>query len=179
MSKTQVREAVAYFLDPNQSGISYLGSVYQALPKVANEQDLYNLQPAGTGVGAVVYCFIEDQEERRIADAGPNGQKMRVYTLGLLCILKSDLETSQEGQVAFDTFIDSLTARIQSDRTAGTGASSTGPYAGTGYVFQWGEGDSKGAPDLRFAYPVPKTLKGGVTLFQAIGRVTVLQVLDT
>lgn len=174
MPKTQVRQAVADFLDPNQgSGITYLGSVYQALPKVANEEDLFNLQPAGQGVGSVIYVFIEGHEERRISIAGAtSGQKMRTYTVGLLCILKSDLETSLAGQEAFDTFIDSLTARIQSNRLAGA----------PGVIWQWGEGESPGAtgsPDLRFDYPVPKTLKGGVTLFQAVGRVIALELLNT
>lgn len=171
MPKTQVRQAVASFLDPNLgSNITYLGNVYQALPKVANEEDLYNLQPPGQGVGAVIYCFIENQREHRIADGGAHsGKKFRIYGLGLLCILKSDLTDSLAGEEAFDAFIDSLTARIQSDRNAGAPS----------VVFQWGEGTDRGGDDLRFDYPIPKTLKGGVQLFQAVGRVTVCEVLTT
>jgi len=170
MPKSEVRAAIANYLDPVNSSITYLGSVYQALPQVANESDLFYLQPAGQGIGAVIYVFIESQLERRIAMDGPhNGRKLRPYELALLCILKSDLASSLGGQVAFDTFIDSLTAYIEADRNAGDPA----------VIFSWGEGEAIGAPDLHFQYPVPKTSKGGVTLFQAVGRVTVLEILNT
>ena len=176
MPKTQVREAIAAYLDPLTSGIAYLGAVYQALPKVTNESDLFNLQPSGTGIGAVIYMFIEGQvESRKALGGGPptaatnSGRKLREYTLGLLCILKSDFPDSLSGQVAFDQFIDSLTAYIQADRYAGDPT----------VIFGWGEGNLSGGPDLRFDYPVPKTMSGGVTLFQGVGRVTVLEFLDT
>lgn len=165
-------QAVVDYLDPSLgSRIQYLSSVYSALPKVANEQDLFNLQPPGQGVGAVIYCFIEHQSERRDSEGGPHsGIKMRAYTLALLCILKSNLSKFVDGQQAFDEFMDSLTGRIQADRQAGTSGNP---------IFQWGEGDTRGAPDLVFDYPVPKTRDGGVTLFQAVGRVTVLEALAT
>lgn len=171
MPKTQVREAIAAFLDPSVSNIPSLGAVYQALPKVANEEDLFQLQPAGTGTGAVIYVFITNQSEKRAALGGANsGKKIREYEVSLLCILKSDLETSLAGQEAFDTMIDALTARVQSDRTAGTDGDP---------IFQWGEGTDVGAPDIRFEYPVPRTAHGGVVLFQAVGRVTALEFLTT
>jgi hypothetical protein len=170
MPSSEVLGAVAAYLDPAVSGITYLGAVYTALPKVANEQDLFNLQPAGQGVGAVIYVFIESDQETRIALGGAtDGKKMVVYQLGLLCILKSDLETSDAGQAAFNTFRDALKAWIRADRNAGNST----------VVFQWGEGTTPGSPDLRFDYPVPKTYTGGVTLYQAVGRVTLEEILNT
>lgn len=172
MTKAAVLQAVQTFLDPAQSSIPHLGTVYKALPKIANEQDLFNLQPAGAGTGAVIYCFIERQSEYRESFGGPtSGNKFRQYTMALLCIFKSDLETALDGQSAFDTFMDALFARIQSDRRAGTGQG--------GVVWQWGEGNAEGShqPDMVFEYPVPKSVSGGVMLFQAIGRVTVLEYL--
>jgi len=176
MSKTLVRQAIYDYLQPSNSNITYLSTLYEALPKVANEDDLFALQPAGIGIGAVIYMFIESMEERRIAFGGAhNGRKFRPYTLSLLCIMKSDAETSIEGQIAFDEFIDSLTEWIQADRTAGTAPSLQ--YGGV--VFQWGEGGVDGGEDLHFDFFVPKTAKGGVMLFQSVGHITVCEIEQT
>lgn len=170
MSKTSVSDAVYNYLRPETSNITYLGSLYPALPKVADESDLFNFVPPGTGVGAVMYMFFESQEETRIALGGPhNGRKWRPHALSLLCVLKSDLDNAADGQVAFNTFIDSLTEYIEADRNAGDPA----------VVFQWAEGGINGGPDLRFDFPVPKTAAGGVMLFQAVGHISVVEVLQT
>lgn len=170
MPKSEVRQAIASFLDPNVSGvpITYLSSVYQALPKVANEADLFALQPAGPGFGAVIYVFIAKQSEIRRSFPAVFGEKQRTYNVGLLCIFKSDASASTDGQVAFDQFIDSLTARIQSD-----------PFAGApGTILSFGQGDmTQGSSDLDFDFPVPKTAAGGVVIFQAVGRVTAIELL--
>jgi hypothetical protein len=170
MPKTEVRNALYKYLEPANSNIKYLGTVYPALPKVSNESDLFNFVPPGTGVGALIYMFIEHQEETRIAFGGPHsGRKFRPYSLSLLCILKSDLSDASAGQVAFDEFIDSLTASIESDRNAGDPS----------VIFQWGEGGQRAGPDIRIDYPVPKTVNGQVMLFQAVVRVTVCEILNT
>lgn len=170
MPKSQVRQAIANYLDPFRSSIAYLSTVYQALPKVANEDGLFKLQPAGQGTGAEIFLFIEDQQEWRDSDGGPHdGIKLRSYTVSMLCIFKSDLPSTTEGQVQFDEFIDSLTAYIQADRNAGDPS----------VVWQWGEGDTKGGVDLRFQYPIPKTLSGGVVIYQAVGRVMAIETLFT
>lgn len=170
MPKTEVRNALYAYLEPSVSHITYLGSVYPALPKVANESDLFNFVPPGTGVGAVMYMFIENQEETRIAFGGPkSGRKFRPYGLSLLCVMKSDLAQASDGQAAFDEFIDSLTGYIEADRNAGDPS----------VIFQWGEGSEHAGPDIHIDYPVPKTVNGGVMLFQAIVRVTVCEVLNT
>lgn len=173
MPKTQVRQAIYDYLKPDVSNITYLGKLYSSLPKIGNEADLYNLQPPGQGFGALIFMHIEDQSERMIDFSGKSkgpSQKLREYTLVLLCIFKSDLPSPEAGQAAFDVFIDSLTGCIEADVTANTGGSP---------VFQWGLGDSETyGPDLRFTYPVPTTDDGGVTLFQAVGRVQVSEFLN-
>lgn len=180
MPISEVRAAVASYLDPATSDITYLSKVYQALPKVANEADLFLFIPPGAGIGATIYMFIKGNNERRKSFGGAHsGRKRRDYDLKLLCIFKSDLPEPYDGQVAFHTFIDSLTGWIQADRTAGTGLDSTGQYAGTGYVFSWGEGTGPDTPDIDFDYTVPTTHSGGVTVFRAVGQIDVAEYLDT
>lgn len=170
MPKSEVRQAIRDYLNPEVAGITYLGTVYEALPKVANESDLFNLVPPGAGVGAVIYFFVSRQNERRIAIGGQsNGRKWRQYTVNFLCIFKSDLPDSRAGQVGFDSFFDSFTARIQASRQAGA----------PGVIFQWGEGGEDGGNDLDFEFPIPRTRDGGVMLFQAIGTVIAAEVLTT
>ena len=169
MGMVEVYNAIENYLTPTNSNITYLGAVYPALPKVSDESDLFAFVPPGTGVGAVMYTFVESREETRIALGGPhNGRKFRPYTLSLLCIFKSDLPTSAAGQAAFNVFIDSLTQSIENNRIANA----------PGVIFSWGEGGINGGPDIRFEFPVPKTAKGGVMLFQAVCRITVVEIID-
>lgn len=183
MPKTEVTAALLNYLTPENSNITYLGTVYPALPKVSDESDLFRFVPPGTGVGALIYMFCSRQSERRIALAGQhNGRKFRIYEFTLLSILKSDLPQASDGQAAFNTYMDSLTAWIQADRNAGTEALSlggTGPYAGTGVIFQMGEGGINEGVDIEVDYPVPKTADGGVMLFQSVLRLSVCEILNT
>ena len=121
--------------------------------------------------------FFTSQEEERIALGGAhNGRKFRHYSLGLLIVFKSNLIDTESGQLAYNSFIDSLTAWIQADRTAGTAPSTQ--Y--DGIIFSWGEGTVQaGGPDLQFDHFIPRTLDGGVTLFQSVGHVTVAEILET
>lgn len=182
MPLSQVSNAIYNYLQPSSSNIPNFGTLYQSLPKVADESDLFTNTFPGTGVGATIYQFFTDQKEARIALGGQhNGRKFREYTLGLLIVFKSDLDDTQEGQIAYNTFIDNLTAWIQADRNAGTEAVSLGgfgPYAGTGVVFQWGEGGVNGGDDLHFTHFVPRTMSGGVTIWQSVANITVTEVLD-
>lgn len=173
MGKAAITTAIQSYLSPENSGIPYLGTVYTALPKVANEQDLYQNTFPGLGLGATIYMFFTGQHEERIALGGPhNGHKMVFYQLGLLIVFKSDLAKTVDGQAAFDEFIDALIAIIRDSRTAGST-----PSTGGGVVWQWGEGGSSslGGPDVVVEYTVPKTIDGGVTLFQAVMRLSVLE----
>ena len=152
MPKVTVTEAVYQYLRPENSAITYLGTVYTALPKITNESDLFTNSYPGLGLGAVIYLFFTGQEERRIALGGPHdGRKFRIYDLGLLIIFKSDNRTTEEGQYAFDEFIDSLTAWIQADRNAGN----------PNVVFQWGEGTETEGPDIRLEYTMPRPSMAG------------------
>jgi hypothetical protein len=186
MPLSDVSDAVYAWLEPNASQIPNLGTLYQAIPKVANESDLFNAETyAGVGIGATIYMFFVDQKERRIALGGPpppyggGGHKFVSYTLALLVVFKSDLQTTEAGQLAYNSFGDALTARIRQDRTAGTDAAIYGGNA-TATIFQWGEGDGiHGGDDIQTQHFVPKTLAGGVTLFQSLYHINVVEDLQT
>lgn len=170
MPKQTVTDAVYQYLIPANSNIPNLGVVYRALPKIANEADLFENTYPGVGLGAAIYMFMTRQSEHRIAFGGTHdGRKFRTYDLGLLIVFKSDLPQTEPAQIAFDTFIDNLTAYIQADRNAGN------PQV----IFQWGEGGENGGPDIAFDYTVPRTVDGGVTLFFGVGRIQVCEILDT
>lgn len=170
MPKVEVTAAVYEYLKPETSNIPYLGTVYTALPKIANESDLFASSFPGLGLGATIYMFFTNQNEKRVALGGPHdGRKFRTYDLGLLIVFKSDRRQTVEGQAAFDQFIDALTAWIQADRNAGN------PEV----IFQWGEGDLNGGTDIKLDYTFPRTLDGGVTIFQAVAHIWTCEVLDT
>ena len=119
MPLTEVSNAIYQYLEPSNSNIPVLGTLYQALPPVANEADLFTNSYPGQGMGAVIYMFFTSQHEERKALGGPhNGRKLRFYDLGLLIVYKSDVADTQASQVAYNSFIDSLTAFIQADRNA-------------------------------------------------------------
>lgn len=183
MPLTEVSEAIYYYLSPDQSNIANLGVLYQALPKVSNEADLFSNTFPGLAVGATIYMHFGSQSEERIALGGQHGgNKFRKYDLALLIIFKSDLPGTVEGQLAYNQFIDDLTAWIQADRNAwteSTGLGGTGPYGGTGIIFQWGEGGINGGEDIRIDHMIPRTVDGGVTLFQGVAHLTVCETLFT
>ena len=167
MGMTQVYNAIYQYLTPENSNITYLSTVYPALPKVSSEGDLFSFIPAGTGVGAIIYMFVANKSETRIALGGPHdGRKWVPYTMSLLCVMKSDLAQASDGQVAFNQFIDSLTRSIRANRNAGD----------ADVIFSWGEGGVNGGVDIEFDFPVPKTAQGGVMLFQAVCKVQVVEV---
>ena len=182
MPLSDVSNAIFYYLQPEQCGISNYGMLYQALPKVSNEADLFTNSFPDNGVGATIYMFFTSQGETRIALGGQHqGRKFREYDLGLLITFKSDLPDTVSGQIAYNQFIDDLTNWIQADRNAGTEATSQGgfgPYAGTGVVFQWAEGGVNGGRDLQIDHTIPRTVNGGVTIFQSVAHITVCEALN-
>jgi hypothetical protein len=183
MPLSDVSNAIYYYLQPEVSNIANFGTLYQALPKVASEQDLFSNTFPGLGIGATIYMFFTGQRETRIALGGQHqGRKFREYDLGLLIVFKSDLPSTVDGQLSYNAFIDDLSGWIQADRNAGTEAESLGgigPYVGTGVVFQWAEGGVNGGTDMVFDHVIPKTLDGGVTLFQSIAHINVCEALNT
>ena len=183
MPLADVSNAIFYYLQPSVSNITNFGVLYQALPKVADESELFTNTYPGLGVGSTIFMFFTNQHEERVALGGPHdGRKFREYTLSLLIVFKSDLPTTVEGQLLYNQFIDDLTAWIQADRNAGTEAISLGgqgPYAGSGIIFQWGEGGVNGGPDIDIQHLIPRTINGEVTLFQSVAHVNVCEVLQT
>lgn len=170
MPLSEVSNAIYAYLEPSNSKIENFGTLYQSLPKVANEEDLFVNTFPGVGLGATIYMFFTDQEETRIALGGAHdGRKFREYILALLVVFKSDLNTTIAGQLAYNTFIDALTSQILADRNAGDPS----------VIFQWGEGGVSGGPDVKFTHFVPRTIEGGVTLFQSLGHINVCEVLNT
>ena len=176
MPLTEVSNAVYAYLQPANTGIANYGTLYQALPKVANEQDLFTNTYPGLGFGATIYMFFEKQSERRIAFGGlHDGRKFRIYALSLLVCFKSDATETEDGQVAYNAFIDGLTGFIQADRTAGTAT-------GTGYggeVFQWGEGNEDGGIDIDIDHFIPRTVDAGVTLWQSVAHISTCEIENT
>lgn len=183
MPLSDVSNAIYYYLQPSTSGITNFGTLYQSLPKVAQESDLFTNSYPGSGLGATIFMYFTNQHETREALGGQHdGRKMVNYTLSLLINFKSDLATTVEGQLAYNTFIDELCQWVRADRNAGTEAVSLGgfgPYAATGVVWEWGEGTQIGGIDLEFQHFIPRTIKGEVTLFQSLAHINVIEFLNT
>ncbi len=183
MSLSDVSNAVYYYLSPENADIPNYGTLYQSLPKVANEQDLFVNTFPGLGLGCTIYMFPVSSSDCRIALGGQHGgEKWIEYTFALLIVMKSDAITTIEGQLAYNDLVSALMSWIRADRNAGTEAVTLGgfgPYAGTGIVFQMGEGGVNGGPDLRFTHYVPRTIDGGVTIFQSLCHLNVVEVLPT
>lgn len=170
MGMQNVYDTIVSFLDPQNSGIPYLGAVYLGLPKIQDESDLFNFVPPGSMVGALIYPFITSRNETRIALGGSHdGRKWVEYVVSMLCVMKSDLERADDGQKQFNIFIDGLVDHIRDNRNAGDAS----------VVFQWGEGSMRGGPDIDIQFPVPKTASGGVMVFQAVCKVKVAEIDQT
>lgn len=183
MSLSQLSDAVYYYLLPENANITNYGTLYQALPKVANEQDLFTNTFPGLGMGATVYMLPTSSTDTRIAMGGQHdGRKWVEYVFSFLIVFKSDATDTVTGQLAYSQFISDFTAWIRADRNAwteGIGQGGRGPYGGTGIVFQMGEGGVNGGPDLQFRHFVPRTLNGGVTIYQGTLALTVTEALNT
>lgn len=183
MPLSDVSNAIYHYLQPSNSNIPNFGTLYQSLPKVASESDLFLNSYPGSMVGATIFMYFTNQVEQRKALAGQHdGRKLVHYTLSLLINFKSDLPSTEDGQIAYYAFLDALTEWIRADRNAGTESvalGGSGPYANTGVIWQWGEGTELGGPDLEFQHFIPRTLKGEVVLFQSLARIAVQEFLET
>ena len=184
MSLGAVSEAIYNYLEPSASGIQNLGALYRALPKVANESDLFQFTPPGLAVGANMYMFCTDQHEKRIALGGPpapyggGGVKFVEYTFAFLIYFKSDQNDTLDGQIAYDAFKDDFTDRVRANRTAGTDNAAYGGD-GSAVVFQWAEGGVDGGTDVQAQHFVPRTIDGGAVLFQSLYHINVCETLTT
>lgn len=162
MPRATIRAAIASYL--TGANITGLGSVFQHPPKQTGEGDFVT---PGSPSGAVIYVHLAAQEERRIAAGGPtSGMKMRAYEVALICVYRSKLSDTEQVGAGNDTFLDSLTAAIQANRT---------PTA----VWQWGEGDTFGAPDVRVEAGMPRPIRQQAAQVWSIVTVTALELLET
>jgi len=171
VSKSSVTKGIYEYMQPDNSNIPNLGVVYRALPKVSDESQLFSNSYPNLGLGACIYLFVTSQVERRIALGGEHsGRKFRTYDTGMLVVFKSDLPQTEDGQIEFDHFCDALTTFIEANRV---------PNIPWSDIFQWGEGTELGGPDIRFDYTIPRTLDGGVTIYQGVLHVQASEVLPT
>lgn len=162
MPRATVRAAITQYLA--SAGVAFLGEVFPHPPKVTAEGEFAIGKFPGKGSGAVVYVYLEEQSEERIREIGLSlGGKMRTYKVRLICFLRSVKPKAEDVDADNDTFIDSLVLAIQQNRTPGTGA-----------VFQWGEGDTVGAVDIRIQSELPKTIR--LQLTQVFSTVEVLAI---
>lgn len=170
MSRASVRQAIADYL--TASNVTGLGSAIPYPEKVTPEGDFIGTQPPGTAGGAVVYVHFDEQSERRIGLGGPldsaaPGLKMRQYLVVLICVYHSMKPSAAQVGADNDAFLDSLVAAIQSNRNAGS----------PGTVFQWGEGDDLGGPDVEVRSEMPRQLRNQMTQVFSTVHVTALELV--
>ena len=106
--------------------------------------DYHATGTAGHLAGCLAWIVAERGEEKRAAMAGAvSGLKQVRWTIRIHCFFRSGVSFAEDLQdVVYDT-LDGFRARIEADRTAGTG----GFEAGYGVGFQIGEG---GEPWLKW-----------------------------
>jgi hypothetical protein len=146
MSRTTVRAAVAnWFTTPAIPGV---GTVFTSLPKTIQGSD--SLSGVGALDGASLAVYIESEQEYRKAFAGAtDGHKRIEYRVVLQVAFRSVKQLAQDAMTDFDTLIELLKVRLRSDRTLG------------GQVWQAGEGNGLGAPDITCRYQIPKVTGNG------------------
>lgn len=162
MGRATIRAGIVAYLQT--AGVTTLGTVFAHPPKQTAEGEFVT----GTNAsGAVIFVHLAGQQERRIAVGGPtNGMKMRLYRVALVCVFRSKLADTQKVGAANDVFLDSLTGAIEANRT---------PQG----VWQWGEGDSFGSPDIDVEAGMPKPIRQQASQVWSIVSVDALEVLNT
>lgn len=163
MSRAAVRAAVAaWFASPP---IPKLNAVYGDPAKFVDQQRLFN---DSSGSGAIGIVHIERQEERRIAIGGAtSGVKQRTYDVGLQIIFESVKPHGEDASADLDALLDAVVTRLQSDRTLG------------GAVFQAGEGDVTGTPDVEILSDLPRTVGGSTVQIWNVVRFKAVEMLQT
>lgn len=181
MSRAVVRAQIKQFLGPEglPSPVQFCSEVIAHPPKVTSEARFDTAQWAGSG--GLIFVFLPYQTEKRIALGGAHdGRKWRRYSCELICVFRSNKQTAEELGADFDTFLDSLVERIQSDRNFGTGGGNPTGELTPGCIFQAGEGDDEfGGEDIAITTQLPHTMRGGVTEVIARVAITVVEILNT
>lgn len=183
MSRATVRKQIVQYLAPPNTlpVIEFCTEVLAQPPKVTLESQ-FDLGE-WNGSAGLIFVSLTGQSERRIAFGGSpqdgGGRKERSYDCSLLVVMRSSKQQAQEVGDDFDEMLDSLTARIQSSRNAGS-TTTTGAEAPLGTIFQWGEGDTiSGGDDIIIETGLPHTIKGSLTEVIGSVRLTVIEILDT
>lgn len=169
MGRAAVRTAIADYLTSGIGTIPSLSKVYAHPPKITPEGEFFSGETTGVESGAVVYVHLATQSERRIAIGGPtSGRKARPYEVYLICFLRSVNPDAEVAGAANDDFLDGLTSWIEANRTANSSA-----------IFQWGEGDKVGEPDVIVKSNTPRPLRQQMTQVFSTVEVLALEILDT
>lgn len=140
MGRATIRAGIVDYL--TSANVTDLTTVVAHAPKVTAAGDI--IAPSAA-FGGIVFVHLGEQSERRIAVGGPSsGMKMRLYRVSMVAVFRGIDPQAEKVDAANDTFIDSLVAAIEANRTP----------AG---VWQWGEGDTFGAPDISVSTNFPVT----------------------
>lgn len=162
MGRVAVREGIADYL--SGANITNLTTVLIHPPKVTEDGRI--IAPTAT-FGGLVYVHLGEQSERRIAAGGRTaGMKMRLYRVSLVAVFRGVDPQAENVDAQNDIFIDSLVAAIEANRTP----------AG---VWQWGSGDTFGAPDIEIRTDLPETLRQQTTQIWNVLTVSALELLST
>lgn len=106
-------------------------------PKRDDHTSDYGLGAPGLTAGCLVLILAERGQEKRVAMAGAtSGLKLVTWTVRMHCFFRSTASYAEDLQDAIYDLLDAVRARIEADRTCGTG----GFEAGYGVGFQVGEG---------------------------------------
>lgn len=149
-----------------------LVNVFGFPAKITDEGDLYPQDDPGVQTGTVIYCWVGNSHDKRIAMGGAHaGEKWVAYDVTLRCMTFSQKALSQAAGQDNEDFLDGLVTAIRADRNCGS----------PGVVFQWGEGGEAGGEDIRVVSYYPQNLKGklSATLTVSDVSVQVVQVLLT
>lgn len=171
MGRVAIREAIADYLTPKKSGITYLSTVFAHPPKITKEQLFFEWQRPTAAAGAVIYVFMGNEYERRQSSGGAHsGIIHRYYAVDLVCFLRSREKKSEIAEYDNDTFIDSLIAYLEATRNLGTA-----PTTGKGYVWQAGEGNTYGSRDRIVDASMPQQIRLGVVQTFSVVHLTVIE----
>jgi len=150
-------------------GVTYLSNVYAYPAKFTPEGEFFSGEDPGVDSGAMIFLRLARQHEDRIVLEGlPPGGKMVYYTCEMTILFRSMKPKSQDAGADNDTFLDSLLGAIRASKVCGTT---------DGTIWQWGEGSTRGGPDLDLETYFPRPLAGsnGVTQTSSRLNVSVLQ----
>lgn len=164
MGRRTVRTAVASYMG---SGVAGLNQVTRAKPR--------NVKPGSYGIsttrrfGAIGWLYIEGEHEHRMSSPVVAGKKQVTYMVGLRVDFRSELSDTETGIDAYDDIIEAIKAKLRADPTLGTGPN--------GVVFQAGEGDLAGAPDIEVIADEPQESSHTTTTIRSVVRFMLVEII--